>query len=230
MKNVLVTGANRGIGLAHARGYAARGAQVYATARDLAAAAELRDLAADAGGRVTLLPYDARDPGAPAALKSALAGAPLDLLLANAGVIGARSSIETVEREDVIETFAVNAVAPLMLVQALADNVAASQRKLIAVQSSLMGSIEDNGSGGYYAYRMSKVALNMAARSMARDLAARAIIAVALHPGWVKTRMGGGGAKLETDACAAAQAKLFDALKPNQSGLFFNYDGKQLPW
>jgi NAD(P)-dependent dehydrogenase (short-subunit alcohol dehydrogenase family) len=230
MKSVLITGANRGIGLAHARGYAKSGAQVYATARAPAEAEDLKALVGESGARVSVYAYDARDPDAPAALKSALGAAPLDLLLCNAGVIGAPSRVGNVAREDVLETFAVNAVAPLMLAQALADNVAASERKIIALQSSLMGSIEDNGSGGYYAYRMSKAALNMAARSLARDLASRGVIAVTLHPGWVKTRMGGGGAKLDAAACAEAQARLFDALKLKQSGRFFNYDGKELPW
>ena len=231
MQTILITGANRGIGLGHARAFAERSAKVYATARAPAEAGDLRALAAAHPGSVELLDYDAAEPGAAAALKAALAGAPLDLLFANAGIIGAGSQhLGAVEPDGMLETFRINAVAPLMLAEALAANVAASQRKLMAFQSSLMGSLADNGSGGYYAYRCAKAALNMVARGLAQDLRAEGVISVALHPGWVRSSMGGPSAKLTIDDCVAAQQRLLDQLQPSDSGKFFNYDGRELPW
>ncbi len=231
MKSVLITGANRGIGLGHARAFAARGVRVYATARTPAEAADIQALARD-NPQVTLHAYDARDAGAAAKLKHELDGAPLDLLFANAGVIGndASQSFGSVDADNVIETIRINALAPLKLAEIFADNVARSERKLMAFQSSLMGSVADNGSGGYYAYRLSKSALNMVARGVAKDLGSRGVISLALHPGWVQTRMGGGGAKVSVEDCVKGQQRIFDSATSKESGRFFNYDGKELPW
>lgn len=111
-----------------------------------------------------------------------------------------------------------------------ANLVAASERKLIAVQSSKMGSIADNSSGGYYAYRASKAALNMIAKGLAVDLAGRGVIVVTLHPGWVRTRMGGPSAPVTPEQCVAGQQALFARLAPFDTGKFFNYDGSPIPW
>lgn len=231
MKTVLITGANRGIGLEHTRRFAARGAQVFATARSPAEAKELQALAASEEGRIKILAYDASDPEAPARLKAALGDTPLDLLFANAGAMGGKDqSFGSVDVEGVLQLIRTNALAPLKLAEALADNVARSQRKLVAFQSSLMGSVGDNGSGGYYAYRLSKGALNMVAKGVSNDLRPRGVIAVALHPGWVKTRMGGESAPVSAQECVAGQQRLLDSLTPADSGRFFNYDGKELPW
>jgi NAD(P)-dependent dehydrogenase (short-subunit alcohol dehydrogenase family) len=155
---------------------------------------------------------------------------PTDLLLANAGAgSGERESFGAVDAEAVVQLIRINSIAPLKLAEALADNVARSDRKLIAFQSSLMGSIGDS-SGGYYAYRMSKAALNMVAKGVSNDLSSSGVIAVALHPGWVKTRMGGAGAPVSVEQCVAGQQRLFDRLSVADSGHFFNYDGTELPW
>jgi len=217
--------------LEHARCFAARGAHVYATARSPAGAKELRALVADQEGRIEVLAYEAVDPEAPARLKAALGDTPLDLLLANAGAGGGKNqSFGSVDVDDVLQLIRINALAPLKLVEALADNVARSQRKLIAFQSSLMGSVGDNSSGGHYAYRLSKAALNMIAKGVANELRPRGVIAVALHPGWVRTRMGGISAPVFVDECVAGQQRLLDSLTAADSGRFFNYDGKELPW
>jgi NAD(P)-dependent dehydrogenase (short-subunit alcohol dehydrogenase family) len=231
MRTVLITGANRGIGLEHARRYAERGAHVFATARKPEEADELAALAKSHGDRVEVLTYDAADENAPAALKDRLGDRPLDLMLANAGAMGTRrQSFGDVDVTAVLSLIQVNAMAPLKLAEALADNVAKSERKTMAFQTSLMGSIDDNGSGGAYAYRLSKVALNMVGKGIANDLRSRGVIAVLLHPGWVRTRMGGAGGKLSVEECVEAQQKLLDTLTPAQSGRFFNYDGRELPW
>lgn len=231
MQTVLITGANRGIGLEHARRYAERGARVYATARETGDAGDLNALADAHPGRLQVLTYRADDMDAPSALKRALKDEPLDLLFANAGATGERRQVfGDVDAEALLALVRVNAVGPLMLAQALADNVAASTRKVIAFQTSLMGSIADNGSGGAYAYRVSKTALNMIGKSVANDLRGRGVLAVLLHPGWVRTRMGGPSGKISVEECVEGQQRILDALTPEQSGRFFNYDGRELPW
>lgn len=231
MRSVLITGANRGIGLEHARRFAEGGATVWATARAPGEAGELQALARAHKGQVEVLAYDAADPEAAPSLKQALSGKALDLLLANAGAMGGRGqSFGGVDVEGVLDLVRVNALAPLKLAEALADNVAASERKLMAFQTSLMGSVGDNGSGGAYAYRISKAALNMVGKCVANDLRARGVIAVLLHPGWVRTRMGGAGGKISVEDCVSAQQRLLERLTPNDSGRFFNYDGRELPW
>jgi NAD(P)-dependent dehydrogenase (short-subunit alcohol dehydrogenase family) len=231
MNTVLITGANRGLGLEHARRYAARGARVFATARAPADATELRALAAAHPGQVDVLRYEASDPQAPAQLRAALAGSALDLLFANAGDIGGRhQAFGSIDVEAVLALIRVNALAPLKLAEALADNVARSTRRVMAFQSSLMGSIGDNGSGGHYEYRIAKNALNMIARSISVDLRPRGVIAVALHPGWARTRMGGANAPVPLETSVSGQQRLLDALTQADNGRFFNYDGKELPW
>lgn len=230
MRTVLITGANRGIGLEHALRYAERGARVFATARKPHEADDLAALA-KRHAQIEVLTYDAMDDDAPAALKDRIGGEPLDLLFANAGAMGTRrQSFGDVDTDAVLNLIRVNALAPLKLAEALADNVAKSDRKLMAFQTSLMGSIDDNGSGGAYAYRLSKVALNMVGKSVANDLRGRGVIAVLLHPGWVRTRMGGPSGKISVEECVEGQQKLLDGLTPAQSGRFFNYDGRELPW
>jgi NAD(P)-dependent dehydrogenase (short-subunit alcohol dehydrogenase family) len=130
MKTVLITGANRGIGLEHARQYASRGVRVFATARAPDQADDLQSLAAKHADRVTIVPYDAEDDAAAATLKRAVGDAPLDLLFANAGTMGGRGqSFGAIDEEHVIELFRINALAPLKLAEAFADNVARSERK-----------------------------------------------------------------------------------------------------
>ena len=230
MKTVLITGANRGIGLEHARRFADRGARVFATARKPDEADDLAALA-KRNPKIEVLSYDASDNGAPAALKDRIGAEPLDLMFANAGAMGTRrQSFGDVDTEALLNLIRVNALAPLKLAEALADNVAKSDRKIMAFQTSLMGSIADNGSGGAYAYRLSKVALNMVGKGVANDLRDGGVIAVLLHPGWVRTRMGGPSGKISVEECVEGQQRILDALTPAQSGRFFNYDGRELPW
>jgi NAD(P)-dependent dehydrogenase (short-subunit alcohol dehydrogenase family) len=230
MRTVLITGANRGIGLEHARRYAERGITVFAACRDPGAAAELKTLAMRHPGMVTVIGYDATDPGGPSAVRAAIGAAPIDLLFNNAGVDGrGAATLGAIDSTAFMTTLAVNALAPLRLAEALADAVAAFDRRIIANQSSLMGSIADS-SGGSYAYRASKAALNMITKGLALDLKARGVTVVTMHPGWVRTRMGGPGGKLSVEESAAGQQEVLDRLTPAQSGMFFNYDGKPLPW
>lgn len=231
MKTVLITGANRGIGLEHSRAFVNRGIHVFAAVRSTNDADDLKALAAAIAGKVTILSYDAANPDAPQLLKTAINDTPIDLLLANAGAMGDRSrSFGDNDVEEMLQLVRVNSLAPLKLAEALADNVAASDRKLMAFQSSQMGSIGDNSSGGYYAYRVSKAALNMIAKGISNDLRAKGVTVITMHPGWVKTRMGGQSAPVTVEQSVASQQKLFDRLTIADSGHFFNYDGKDLPW
>lgn len=230
-KTVLITGANRGIGLEHTRLFAVRGIHVFATARSPDTADDLAKLADIHPGQITILAYDATEPDASAALKRVIGDKPIDLLLANAGAMGVSGqSFGSVDVEVMLNLVRISALAPLKLVEALVDNITSSDRKLIAFQSSLMGSIGDNGSGGFYAFRVSKAALNMIAKGVSNYLRSRDVIAVTLHPGWVKTRMGGKNAPVTVEQSVAGQQRLLDSLTPKDSGHFFNFDGKKLPW
>jgi len=230
MKKVLITGANRGLGLEHARRFVEQGVFVYATARVPHAADELHEFARANAELVKVLAYDAEQANAPAQLKAALDSVALDLVLFNAGANGARLRFGEIDSDAALQLFKINALAPLKLAEALVQNLARSERKIYAFQSSLMGSIADNGSSGSYAYRMSKCALNMVVKNISIDLSAQGVIAVALHPGWVKTRMGGEQAPLSLSESVQGQQQLLRALTPAQNGGFFNYDGKTLPW
>lgn len=219
MPTVLITGANRGLGLEFARQYSADGWDVVATARE--ASRELEGL----GVRVE--PLVMTDLEAVAAFGDRLDA--LDLLIANAGTYGPGQADNADEARRWGETFTVNTVAPYLLARAVLPQVERSRGKLIAI-SSKMGSIADNGSGGYLAYRTSKSALNSAWRNLALDVRSRDVVAAVLHPGWVKTRMGGSGAPLEPQGSIAGMRRVIDRLSPSQSGGFFGYDGATIPW
>jgi len=152
----------------------------------------------------------------------------LDLLIANAGTYGPRSVTTREDGEAWLETFAVQTVGPFLLAQSVLPLVARANGKLIAI-TSRMGSIEDNTSGGYIAYRSSKTALNSAWRSLAIDNRSKVTAAV-LHPGWVQTRMGGGSAPLTPQQSVSGMRQVIDRLNSKDSGEFFSYDGSQIPW
>ena len=216
MPTVLITGANRGLGLEFARQYAADSWDVVATARQ--ASPELDQL----GVRVEALEMSALD--SVAAFGSRLDA--LDLLIANAGTYGPRQPSNAEDAQGWSETFAVNTIAPYLLAQSVLPLVKRAGGKLIAV-STKMGSIADNTSGGYIAYRSSKAALNMAWRSLAIG---SGVTCAVLHPGWVRTRMGGSSAPLEPEDSVAGMRRVIESLRPDQSGGFYNYDGSEIPW
>jgi len=225
MPTVLVTGANRGIGLEFVRQYADDGWTVIATVREPDRATDLRSLPGD----IRVEPLDLRDFEAVGRIADRIGGAPLDLLIANAGTWGPRQIERVSEAEGWIEALRVNSVAPVLLARSLLRNVAAARGKLIAITSK-MGSIDDNGSGGYIAYRSSKAALNAAWRSLAIDVAGEGVLAAVLHPGWVQTRMGGDSAPLMPEQSVAGMRRTIDMLDAHQSGGFFNYDGTPILW
>ena len=229
MPSALITGANRGLGLEFAQQYLTDGWQVYATCRDPESASELRQLAD--GGKLRILPLDVTDPASVKAAAKELEGQAIDLLLNNAGVGGARGqTIGNIDYESWAKVLDANSLGPMRVSEAFVDNVARSERKLIVTLTSGMGSIGDNTSGGAFAYRSSKAAVNMVMRSLAIDLAPRGITCVVVNPGWVRTDMGGPNATLTRAESVTRLRRLIDNLGPTQSGKFFNHDGREYAW
>jgi len=215
----LVTGANRGIGLALCRLLGERGDDVIAVCRS--ASPELQDLGVRIEAGVEL-----SDSASLQALSGRLEGVSLAGAILNAGILEA-DDLESVSAEGLRRQFEVNALAPLLLARALLPHLPAGAK--LGLVTSRMGSIDDNGSGGYYGYRMSKTALNMAGRSLAVDLRPRGIAVAILHPGMVATRMVGFSGIPPERAAAGLLARL-DALSLETSGRFWHANGEELPW
>jgi NAD(P)-dependent dehydrogenase (short-subunit alcohol dehydrogenase family) len=231
MPSVLITGANRGIGLEFARQYLADGWRVYAAYRHPDSASELRRLAQESDHNLRILALDVTDPGTVKAVAAELDGQAIDLLLNNAGVGGPRGqTIGNIDYTAWAKVLDVNTMGPLRVAEAFVDHVARSNRRLIVTLTSGMGSIADNTSGGAIAYRSSKAAVNMVIRSLAIDLAPRGITCVVVNPGWVRTDMGGSHATLTPAESVKRLRDLIETLGPAQSGKFFNHDGREYPW
>ena len=221
MKTVLITGANRGIGLELCRQLQERGAQVIAVCRRPSLELEALGVRIEAGVELT-------SQAAIAALMERLQGVKLDGLILNAGLLET-NTLEELDPESLRRQFELNALAPLQLTRALLDHLQPGAK--IALISSRMGSIDDNSSGGSYGYRMSKVALNMAGKSLAIDLRPRGIAVAMLHPGLVRTRMINFNPQ-GIDPSEAAEGLLarIDALSLDTSGSFWHANGEILPW
>jgi len=230
-RTVLVTGANRGLGLEFTRQYAAEGWQVFAACRAPDAARELQQLAADSGGQIRVLALDVTDTASVRAAAAGLKGEAIDLLLNNAGVGSPRNQqIGGLDYAAWTRVLDANTLGPMRVVEAFVENVARSHQKRIVTITSGMGSVADNTSGGAYAYRSSKAAVNIVMKSLAIDLASRGITCVVVNPGWVRTDMGGSGGKLSPAESIKALRSVIASLKPEDSGKFLNYDGHPYPW
>lgn len=222
--DVLITGANRGIGLELARQLSERGDRVVATCRNPDAATELAALDVEVAG------LDVTDLDAMARLVASLQDRPLDILINNAGIGGRGRGLGGLDFERIERCWRTNSLAPLRLTEALLPRLRAGRRKLIVNMTSRMGSIADNGSGGSYGYRASKAALNMFARSLAIDLAPEGFTCVVLHPGWVQTDMGGPGAPTATAESVRGLVSVIDRVGQSETGMFFDHTGAEVPW
>lgn len=220
---IVITGANRGIGLALARRYAARGDEVHGTAREPEHAKELASLP---GVRVHAL--DVRSDASVAAFAAELGDAGVDVLVNNAGR-GHWEGLAEFDAKLALELFDTNAVGAVRVTRALLPMLRKAQGKVFHVTSG-MGSIGDNHMGGAYAYRMSKAALNMAGRTLAIELAKDRVASIVLEPGWVKTDMGGAGATISADESAAQLGAIIDARGMESTGKFFRRNGTEFPW
>lgn len=225
---VLITGANRGIGLEFTRQYAEAGWKVIACCRDLKQAADLQELA-DTYPDIKAYPLDVADFAAIEALAADLKGVKIDVLINNAGVYP-HSDLNHADPEQWLHAFKVNSMAPFKMAAAFTPHIAASQLKKLVTLSSKMGSLDDNTSGGSYIYRTSKVAANMVMKSLAIDLQVFGISVVVLHPGWVQTEMGGPGALIDTRASVSGLRKVIEQLNLDNTGRFIAYDGKVINW
>jgi len=224
MTTVLVTGANRGIGLEFVRQYRDEGATVIACCRAQAKAAALKGLG------VRVMELELRDPAAPARLAAALKDEAIDILINNAGIFGPqRQSASDSDFEGFVETFRVNSLAPLMVAQALRANLMAGRDKKLIVLTSKMGSIADS-SGGTLAYRASKAALNMIFHGVAREWAADGIAVGIFHPGWVQTDMGGPDALIGVEKSVQGLKRRIAELNLQASGHFLDYKGQEIGW
>lgn len=232
MNTVLITGANRGIGLEFARQYAADGWQVVACCRQPQQAEALNRLADQYKDRFSIHRLDVRELAEIDQLSHKLQDLSIDILINNAGVYPHAQNGEFghISYDDWMEAFRVNTFAPLKMVEALIEQIACSQLKIVATITSKMGSIADNQRGGSYIYRSSKAAVNTVVKSLAIDLQPRGIIAVLLHPGWVQTDMGGRGALISTKQSVTGMKSILDRVTHSDTGKFIAYDGQHIPW
>jgi NAD(P)-dependent dehydrogenase (short-subunit alcohol dehydrogenase family) len=221
MARIVITGANRGIGLELARQYAAEGHEVIRAMRGT-------DQADPPFG--TVLALDVTDDISVETFVAELGDAPVDLLIANAGVIGPEKQSSTeMDFAGFADTLDANVLGPLRVIQALLPNLRAAPGAKIAVISSRMGSMAQTASNSV-AYRASKAAVNKVVQCLAADLAGEGIAVASLHPGWVRTDMGGPGADISVTDSAAGIRSVLDRLNIETTGRFTAYDGEALDW
>ncbi|MCF8480040.1 MAG: SDR family oxidoreductase [Rhodospirillum sp.] len=227
MSTVLITGANRGLGLEFARQYKADGWEVVATCREPDKAEDLAAL----GCRVESL-----DVSSLTDIKrfgGRMAGQVIDLFINNAGTYGGKGTEQILGKVDPLVweyTLRVNSVAPLKVLEALLPCLEKSKGSKAVFLSSKMGSMAENSSGGQYIYRSSKAALNAVVKSLGIELAGRGITAMAFHPGWVRTDMGGPGGLLSVEESITAMRGVIAGLTTADAGRFLNYDGVEIAW
>ncbi len=221
---VVVTGANRGIGLEFTRQLQASGATVIATARKPEKARDLHKLG------VEVIKLDVTVPEDIIGLVDVIGDRHIDMLINNAGIMGkGGEQIGKMNFDRVEQLLAVNTIGPMRVTQALLPALMRGQTRRIINISSVLGSIERNG-GGYYGYRESKAALNRFTKTISNELRSENFTCIALSPGWVRTDLGGSGADLSPEESITGMLKVFDTLTPEVSGSFYHYDGSSIDW
>ncbi|KAJ8981677.1 hypothetical protein NQ317_017298 [Molorchus minor] len=247
MKSILITGCNRGLGLGLIKCLVKdinSPKTIIATCRDVANAKELKEIA-DINANVHILELDVTKTDTldnfASEVEKIVDKDGLNVLFNNAGYSPKSTRINFVKTEQMIETFAVNTVGPLMLTKALLpllkraaqvneDKPLGSSKAAVVNMTSILGSISLNDNGGLYPYRCSKVALNMVTKSLSVDLKKDGILVTCIHPGWVKTDMGGSNAPMEVDKSVSSIAQLVRSLSEKHNGEFYQWDGKRLDW
>jgi NAD(P)-dependent dehydrogenase (short-subunit alcohol dehydrogenase family) len=229
MAIALITGANRGIGLALVKAYASRRDKVFAAVRHASDRTSLDAFAEASRGWVSVIEMDVSDPADIARARRKLEAEPIDVLINNAGIPGPdRQSATDMDYDGLVETLNVNAIAPLRVANAFLPNVKAARGKIITL-SSQMGTMQ-SASFESLAYRVSKAAVNRLMRGLATELKPQGVPVLIVHPGWVKTDMGGEGAQLTPEESAAGLLKLVDKLDLVSTGKFLSWTGKELAW
>lgn len=230
MATVLITGTNRGIGLEFVKQYLGRGDTVLATCRDVASASGLQELA-EGNDKLTLLSLDVNSDESRAAFAAEIANTAIDVFINNAGIYGPRdASFGNVSAENWEEVMYVNAIAPMLLTQEIIGSLRQGADKKLVYITSKMGSIDDNSGGGSYIYRSSKTALNSVVRSISVDLNSEGFSVAVVHPGWVRTDMGGPNGLIDTQTSVNGMVGVIDNLSLSNTGQFFNYDGNPIAW
>ena len=226
-----ITGCNRGLGLEFVRQLLARGQRVIATCRDIATSTDLTALTLKHSGQLSLVEMDVSDEASMREAVALLNDEAIDVFINNAGMYGPRdANFGNVDGPAMAEVLFTNAVAPVLLTQLLIDNVRKGSGKKLVYVSSKMGSIADNGRGGSYIYRSSKTALNSVVKSLALDLAPEGIATATLHPGWVRTDMGGPNGLIDAPESVSGMLNVIDGLSVANTGQFFSYDGSTIAW
>ncbi|WP_422342701.1 SDR family oxidoreductase [Parasphingorhabdus sp.] len=221
MGTVLITGANRGIGLEMAKQYADNGWDVIGTAREPDKAEELNAIP-----NAKTMQLDAADDASVANFTSEIGDQPIDLYINNAGIYGPQEF----DRDGWLQLLNVNVVAPVKLANALKDNVAKSDGKKMVVISSQVGSIAENESGDMMYYRTSKAAVNQAWKSLSNQWKDEGLTLTMMHPGWVQTDMGGENADLTPEESVSGMRQVIDQTDHAQTGSFKDYSGREIPW
>ena len=221
MATVIITGANRGLGLEMAKQYSANGWNVIGTAREPEKAQELNAL-----DKVTVMQLDIADDSSTQNFAEQLGNQPVDLFINNAGIYGPSDF----DRKGWLDLFNINVVGPVELATALKSNVAKSEGKKMVVLSSQVGSIAENDSGNMMYYRTSKAAVNQAWNSLAQQWKDEGLTLAMMHPGWVQTDIGGENADLTPEESVEGMRSVIDGITHDQNGKFYDYSGREIPW
>ncbi len=226
MPTLLITGANRGLGLEFVRQYLAEGWTVRACCRNPERSKQLKQL----GGDIHVHKLDVTDALHVANLTREMREEPIDLLINNAGVYGPRSGFGGQDFDAWRDVLEINLLAPMRMVESFLPQLELAGAPAVVNISSRLGSIETDEGGGSYPYRTSKAALNMVTKNLSVDLADKGITVVSVHPGWVRTDMGGKSASVSPEDSVSGLRAVIADLTPDKSGRFFGYDGEELPW
>ena len=230
MTSVLITGANRGLGFGFVKSFLAKNINVICTTRNISGSKELLECKKNHPNNLEILELDLLEENSENILSDLLSDKPIDIFINNAGVGNSNQRFGVVSSKPWLDVLKVNLIAPLTLTQSIIENIKKGSEKKIYFLSSQLGSIGDNTSGGMYIYRSSKTALNQVVKSLSVDLKPMGITVISLHPGWVKTDMGGPNAPVQIDESIKGMMQVIDKTDIRDTGRFLNYDGKELPW
>ena len=231
MTSVLITGANRGLGFGFVKSFLAKNINVICTTRNISGSKELLECKKNYPDNLEILELDLLEKKSENILSDLLSDKPIDIFINNAGVYGPRNStFGNVDEENWIPAIKINAIAPILLTQLIIKNIRLGADKKLIYITSKMGSIDDNKGGGAYVYRSSKTALNAVVKSLSVDLENEAMTVALIHPGWVKTDMGGPNALIDKDTSVKGMTEVISNLDISSTGNFYNYDGSIIPW
>ena len=230
MTSVLITGANRGLGFGFVKSFLAKNINVICTTRNISGSKELLECKKNYPDNLEILELDLLEKKSENILSDLLSDKPIDIFINNAGVGNSNQRFGVVSSKPWLDVLKVNLIAPLTLTQSIIENIKKGSEKKIYFLSSQLGSIRNNTSGGMYIYRSSKTALNQVVKSLSVDLKPMGITVISLHPGWVKTDMGGPNAPVQIDESIKGMMQVIDKTDIRDTGRFLNYDGKELPW